>query len=135
MSSTRRMSYCASAVVAGVVACALLTQPVRAAGDGADSRPYDDKLMRLSILLGAIHYLRELCGSNDGQLWRDRMVELIDTDKGSALRRVRLTKGFNYGYRSYRRTHPRCDNAAKVTMRRFLNEGAQLSELLVREAP
>ncbi len=29
-----------------------------------DARPYDDKLMRLSEILGAVHYLRELCGAN-----------------------------------------------------------------------
>ena len=54
----------------------------------AEGKPYDDKLFRLSEILGAVHYLRELCGSNDGGLWRDRMKELTDAEGSSALRRA-----------------------------------------------
>ncbi|MEQ1611262.1 MAG: TIGR02301 family protein, partial [Hyphomicrobiaceae bacterium] len=60
----------------------------------ADVKPYDDKLVRLSEILGAVHYLRELCGSNDGQLWRERMKELMDAEGSSALRRALLTRSF-----------------------------------------
>ena len=38
-----------------------------------DDRPYDNKLMRLAEILGAVHYLRELCGAQEGQVWRDQM--------------------------------------------------------------
>ena len=48
---------------------------------GPDQKPYDEKLMRLAELLGAIHFLRELCGANDGQYWRERMEELWDLSK------------------------------------------------------
>ena len=55
--------------------CAALLLSVAAATQAAgqaavvapDSRPYDERLMRLSEILGAVHYLRELCGANDGQ--------------------------------------------------------------------
>jgi uncharacterized protein (TIGR02301 family) len=105
-----------------------------AAQASADQRPYDDKLMRLSEVLGAVHYLRELCGANDGQLWRDRMREVLEADRGSALRRVRLTKSFNHGYRSYRRSYTVCNANAQTVLGKFLAEGAQLSSLLAREA-
>lgn len=98
-----------------------------------DARPYDDKLIRLSEILGAVHYLRELCGGNEGQVWRDRMRELIETDKGSALRRVKLTKSFNHGYRSYRRTYTSCNAPAQATLAKFVSEGVELSDLLLRE--
>lgn len=101
--------------------------------DATDTRPYDDKLIRLSVVIGAVHYLRELCGGNDGQVWRDRMRELIETDKGSALRRVKLTKSFNHGYRSYRRTYQSCSPSAQATLTKFLAEGAELSDSLLRE--
>jgi uncharacterized protein (TIGR02301 family) len=55
-----------------------------------DTRPYDERLMRLSEILGAVHYLRELCGANDGQAWRDRMKELMDAEGSTALRRAKL---------------------------------------------
>ena len=101
--------------------------------EATDSRPYDDKLMRLSEILGALHYLRELCGGNEGQVWRDRMREIIDTDKGSALRRVKLTKSFNQGYRSYRRTYTTCSPSARTALAKFVTEGVELSDLLLRE--
>ena len=73
-----------------VAACA----PVHAAGS-PDTKPYDDKLMRLSEILGAVHYLRELCGAGEGQLWRERMRNLMQSEGSSALRRARLTRSFN----------------------------------------
>src|SRR5262249_40416861 len=78
------------------------------AGQTSDTKPYDDKLMRLSEILGAVHYLRELCGANDGQKWRDQMRELMDTEGSSALRRAKLTRSFNNGYRAYSRTYGTC---------------------------
>ena len=51
-----------------------------------DDRPYDDKLLRLSEILGAIHYLRELCGAREGQTWRtyDLVIELMRQGKLTA---------------------------------------------------
>ncbi len=54
----------------------------------SDTKPYDDRLLRLSEILGAVHYLRELCGANEGQYWRDRMRDLMDAEGSSALRRA-----------------------------------------------
>lgn len=125
----------ACVLVVGIVLGAALTANISLAADGSDSRPYDDKLLRLSEVLGAIHYLRELCGANEGQLWRDRMRELITTDNGSALRKVKLTKSFNQGYRSYRRTYQICNAPAQTALTRFLSEGAELSESLFRDTP
>ena len=101
----------------------------------SDARPYDDKLLRLSEVLGAVHYLRELCGANDGQLWRDRMRELMDTEGSSALRRARLTRSFNNGYRSYSRTYNTCSPSAQVAVNRFLAEGAEIASGLAKSAP
>jgi uncharacterized protein (TIGR02301 family) len=120
-------------LTAGRPAHAQSPPPPAAPAEISDARPYDDKLIRLSVVIGAVHYLRELCGGNDGALWRDRMRELIETDKGSALRRVKLTKSFNHGYRSYRRTYTTCTGPAQATLTKFIAEGAELSDLLLRE--
>ena len=101
----------------------------------AETKPYDDKIMRLSEILGAVHYLRELCGANEGQYWRDRMRELMDAEGSSALRRARLTRAFNQGYRSYSRTYNTCSPSAQTAITRFLTEGTQLSEGLVKSFP
>jgi uncharacterized protein (TIGR02301 family) len=100
-----------------------------------DNKPYDDRLFRLTEILGAVHYLRELCSSNDGQLWRERMKELVDAEGSSALRRARLTRSFNQGYRNYSRTYTTCTPSAQTAIGRFLTEGSQISDALVKNVP
>lgn len=107
----------------------------RAAQAQQPEKPYDDRLMRLSEILGAVHYLRELCGANEGQAWRDRMRELIDAEGSSALRRARFTRSFNQGYYSYSKTHKVCTQTAQSAIARFMNEGAQIAEGLVKSVP
>ena len=106
-----------------------------AGAQNTEAKPYDDKLTRLAEVLGAVHYLRELCGANDGQLWRDRMREIIDGEGASALRRAMLTRSFNNGYRSYSRTYQTCTPTAQTAISRFLSEGVQLAEGLVKNVP
>ena len=91
--------------------------------------------MRLSEILGAVHYLRELCGANDGQLWRERMKELMDAEGSSALRKAKLTRSFNQGYRSYSRTYATCTPSTQTAIGRFLAEGVQISESLTKSFP
>lgn len=100
-----------------------------------ETKPYDDKLMRLAEILGAVHYLRELCSANDGQLWRDKMKELLDAEGSSAIRRARLTRSFNQGYRSYRRTYVTCTPTAQSSIERFLAEGIQIGDGLANRSP
>jgi uncharacterized protein (TIGR02301 family) len=116
-----------------IVAITMITCSNPAAA--AEGKPYDDKLFRLSEILGAVHYLRELCGSSDGALWRDRMKELMDAEGSSALRRARLTQSFNQGYTSFSRTYKTCTPSAQTTIVRFLTEGTQISEGLVKSIP
>jgi len=98
-----------------------------------DERPYDEKLVRLSEILGAIHYLRELCGADEGQVWRKQMKKIIDLEGTTAIRRAKLVKGFNKGYRGYRRTYRSCTEPAKVAIDRFMDEGAAISDVILKE--
>ncbi|MEJ2122965.1 MAG: TIGR02301 family protein [Alphaproteobacteria bacterium] len=98
-----------------------------------DDRPYDSTLLRLSEIMGAVHYLRELCGAHEGQIWRDQMRDLIESEGTTAIRRARLVKGFNKGYRGYRRTYRSCTEPARIAIDRFMEEGATLAELLIKE--
>lgn len=123
----RRFAALGALALTAVVAAPALAAP--------DSKPYDDKLNRLAEILGAVHYLRELCGASDGQYWRERMRELIDAEGSSSLRRARLARSFNQGYRSYSRTYVSCTPSAKTAITRFLAEGAQISETLVKSIP
>ncbi len=121
------------AVLAATLTAAMLS-PLQAFA-ASDVKPYDDKLMRLSEILGAVHYLRELCSANEGQYWRDRMRELTDAEGSSALRRAKLSRAFNQGYRSYSRTYNTCSPSAQTAINRFLAEGTQLAEGLVKSFP
>ena len=100
-----------------------------------DSKPYDDRLFRLSEILGAVHYLRELCGAEEGQQWRERMAELVQSEGSTALRKAKLTRSFNKGYQSYSRTYNTCSPSAQSAINRFIAEGATIADTLVRSVP
>lgn len=120
-------------VVVAVALAAACAGP--ALSQQSDSKPYDDKLTRLAEILGAVHFLRELCGSTDGQLWRERMREIIDTEGATALRKAKLTRSFNAGYRSYSRTYQTCSPTAQTAISRFLAEGVQIADGLIKTVP
>ena len=107
-----------------------ILQPEMAGPPPPDDRPYDDKLLRLAAILGAIHYLRELCGAAEGQLWRDKMEELLTHEGTTAVRRAKLVTSFNDGYRGYRRTYRSCSGPASLAASRFVAEGANIAAYL-----
>ncbi len=89
--------------------------------------PYDGDLMRLAEILGALQYLRPLCGANEGSKWRDQMQALLNAEAQSGERHDRLVANFNNGYRSFQRTYRTCTPAAGLVVRRYLDEGAKIS--------
>lgn len=95
---------------------------------GSEVPPYDKELTRLSQVLGALHYLRGLCGANEGQLWRDRMEALIAADSPTETWRDRLVASFNAGYRGYELTYRRCTPSARRAVDRYLAEGRELTQ-------
>src|SRR6476660_4453066 len=99
-----------------------------------DDRPYDVKLMRLAEILGAVHYLRELCGAQEGQLWRDQMQQILKNEGTTAVRRAKLVSSFHDGYRGYRRTYRTCTQSATLATVRFSTEGATIAASLAQGA-
>lgn len=88
---------------------------------------YENDLQRLSEILGALHYLRDLCGAREGQAWRNEMQALIDAEAPSGERRERLIASFNRGYRGFQQTYRTCTPAADFAIKRYLDEGAKIS--------
>lgn len=123
------------ALLAAVIGAAAIQRGVAPAAAQAVDKPYDDRLMRLSEILGAVHYLRELCGANEGQVWRERMRELIEAEGSNAMRRARLTRSFNQGYQGYSKTHRACTTTVQTAISRFMAEGVQIAETLVKSIP
>jgi uncharacterized protein (TIGR02301 family) len=110
------------AAVLMLATCASL--PARAQDAAA---PFDADLQRLSEILGTLHYLRGICGANEGTKWRNEMQALIDAETPSGERRTRMIAGFNRGYNGFQTTYRTCTPAADVAIRRYLDEGAKIS--------
>jgi uncharacterized protein (TIGR02301 family) len=110
------------AVLLMIVACA--ANPVRAEDAAA---PFDGDLQRLAEILGTLHYLRGICGSNEGAKWRNQMQALVDAETPSGERRARMIAGFNRGYNGFQQTYRTCTPAAMVAIRRYIDEGSKIS--------
>lgn len=89
--------------------------------------PYEPQLMRLAEIMGALAWLRDLCGAQDGAAWRTRMEQLLDAEHPSAERRERLAGAFNRGFADYRRMQRACNAHSEAIMTRFLDEGARIT--------
>ena len=93
----------------------------------ATSAPYDDKLLRLAQVLGSLHYLRALCGGNEGNKWRDFMSEILVSEEPTAPRKARLVARFNRGYRAFDQIYGICTPSAHLAVDRYMKEGVRLS--------
>ena len=117
--ATLRLS---AAVLALLLASAAPVAWAQETGEPAEEAPapgptllppaYEKEMLRLSEILGSLHYLRELCGAKEGQLWRDQMQELIEREEPTAERRASLIAQFNRGYRGFREIYRDCTPAA-----------------------
>jgi uncharacterized protein (TIGR02301 family) len=89
--------------------------------------PYDPDLQRLSEILGALHFLRSICGFDEGQKWRDEAQSLINAEAPSGKRHDQMVQSFNRGYLGFRQSYRTCTPAARIIIRRYLEEGAQIA--------
>lgn len=125
--------FAAHFLVALMLACACNPGPARAQAQAPtqaqpqDAAPFDGDLQRLAEILGALHYLRGICGNNEGGKWRNEMQALIDAETPSGDRRARMIAGFNRGYNGFQQTYRTCTPAATVAIRRYIEEGSKIS--------
>ncbi len=110
--------------VAFLVVAACLSGPAKAEDAPA---PFDADLQRLAEILGTLHYLRGICGSNEGAKWRNQMQALIDAETPTGDRRARMVAGFNRGYNGFQQTYRTCTPAAIVAIRRYVEEGSKIA--------
>ncbi len=107
-----------------MIAATLGLGPARAQDEAA---PFDGDLARLSEILGTLHYLRGICGNNEGAKWRNEMQALVDAETPSGERRARMIASFNRGYNGFQQTYRTCTPAAGIAIRRYIDEGAKIS--------
>jgi uncharacterized protein (TIGR02301 family) len=124
MLGSRRLRSIWTRALAIVALVVLVGSPARAIDQ---MTPFQADLERLSEVLGALHYLRAICGSNEGPKWRNEMQALVDSEAPSGDRRSRMIANFNRGYRGFQQTYRTCTPAADLAIRRYLEEGAKIA--------
>ncbi len=111
-----------------LLAClAFAPLPAAAQATQGGAPPYEADLLHLAEILGALHYLRPLCGAAETARWRDEMQGLLDVEAPSGDRRGQLTAAFNNGYESYRQVYRTCTPSAELASQRYLETGAKLA--------
>ena len=88
--------------------------------------PFEGGLLRLSEVLGSLHFLRNLCGDKGNQ-WRSAMERLLTAEKPEPERRARFIASFNRGYRSFEGTYSTCTDSATEAISRYMKEGEALT--------
>ena len=111
-------------LAAAAILASLSAAPAKAQDAAA---PFDADLQRFAEILGSLHYLRGICGANEGQKWRNEMQALTDAETPSGERRTRLIASFNRGYHGFQQTYRTCTPAATVAIKRYLGEGSKIS--------
>ena len=126
---TTKFGTIAAAVLATIVlANAAIPASAQDFGTPASQEPpYDAQLLRLSEILGAIQYLRRLCDSDEGSLWRDQMQAIIDAEAPNPIRRARIVDRFNLGFEGFRSVYRTCTPAAIDAIGRYMEEGTTIT--------
>ncbi len=94
--------------------------------------PYEERLLRLSEIVGSVHYLRTLCLKTD-EGWRSKMEQLINLEATDPQRRARFVAAFNKGYRSFASVHRKCNSVAIEAEELYRQQGLELaSEIIAR---
>lgn len=86
--------------------------------------PYEGPMLRLAELLGALAYLRDLCGAGDGGAFRQQVRDLMEAEPAA---REKIAGAFNRGYRGYEASYRTCTPNAHTIVARFLAEGGRLA--------
>jgi len=101
-------------------------RPVTGAAE-APPPPYETQMTRLTEVLGALSFLRDLCGAGDGEDWRVKMSALLDAEAPNGLRREKFIASFNRGFRGYELAYRACTPNAKIAISRYLDEAERIS--------
>ncbi len=89
--------------------------------------PYEPQLLRLAEILGSLAFLRDLCGSGDGDKWRAQMAALLAAEGTVEGRKERLAGAFNRGFRGYEQSYRSCTPNAELAISRYIEEGERIA--------
>ena len=101
--------------------------PAASAPVPAPAPPYEPQLLRLAEMMGALAFLRDLCGEGDGASFRAKMGALVNADGVSESQRDLLAGAYNKGFQDYETTYRACTPNAHLVMSRYLSETTKLA--------
>jgi uncharacterized protein (TIGR02301 family) len=90
--------------------------------------PYEPQLLRMAEVIGALSFLRDLCGDGDGDAFRSKFASLLETEGNTPARKETLAGAFNRGLHDYELTYRSCTPAAREIIARFLDEAARIAK-------
>jgi len=89
--------------------------------------PYEPQLLKLAEMMGALAFLRDLCGAGDGADFRAKMAALLDADAVTESQRDLLAGAYNKGFQDYETACRVCSPNSHVVISRYLSETAKLA--------
>lgn len=97
-----------------------------------DYRVRQENLLRLSAIFGEVHHIRRMCvPQREADIWRNRMMKLIELEAPAATQNRAMTKAFNDGYYRARRQFNTCNRAASSYAASRADEGERVVAALM----
>lgn len=87
-------------------------------------------LVDLAYAIGESHGLRQTCNGDTDQFWRDRMVQLTETEVPEAEFEARLKQAFNSGFASRQAQFPTCTAESRKAELAVARKGEALAQKL-----
>ena len=94
---------------------------------GETPPPYEQQLLRLAELMGALFYLRDLCHAGDGDPFRDKMARLLEAEAHTEERKATLAGAFNRGFGDYALNYRTCTPSAQEVIAHYLEESGRIA--------
>ncbi len=109
---------------------AFLTAASPALGQSLTS--FERQMLELSGHFGTMHHLSQICESENVQIWRDNMLELMRLEDPSRDQRQRMSERFNGAYGEVEQRFPTCTADARNYAQQLGQDGAALSTAMAR---
>lgn len=92
--------------------------------------PERQTLLDLAYALGESHALRQVCSGEGDMYWRDRMVNMSETEAADAAFDGRMKQSFNAGFATRQTEFPSCSPASKKAEQAVARKGQALATRL-----
>ena len=89
--------------------------------------PYEEQMLRLGEIMGALAVLRDVCGAGDGADFRQRFGALMEAEANSPERKAAWAGAFNKSFEEYRLLHATCTPNGQAAIAAFLAEANKIA--------